>query len=119
MIFRTYILSKPENWIVYEIDIVRHGKDGRDAIRSGIHELIAAGYITRKRIRDEKGQFNKYEYKVSETPDFLTEVSKDGLSNLGKPAHSYINLIDKNANTHRKLQEQAWKRGEIPNQDGL
>ena len=73
-----YLLSRPPNWQVYEIEIIKHAKDGRDSVRSGIKELIDCGYIDRKESRNEKGQFKGYEYSVYETPN------RDGLSNIGK-----------------------------------
>ena len=40
-----YILSKPYDWQVYEGDIKNHALIGRDAVRSGLKELIRCGYI--------------------------------------------------------------------------
>lgn len=72
-----YLLSKPDDWQVYSVDIEKHGTDGRDSIRSAIKELMEIGYVQRKRIRDEKGMLRAVEYVVSEVS------SKDGFSNIG------------------------------------
>lgn len=73
-----YLLSKPDDWKVYESDIVKHSTDGRDGVRKGIQELIKAGYIKRELIQDEKGRLMGYDYQVYEVP------TVDGFSDNGK-----------------------------------
>lgn len=85
-----YLLSKPDHWQVYEKDIVNHGKDGRDAVRSALRELIKEGYITRVRNRDEKGRLTTSEYVVSEVS------AKDGKSNIGKSNIGKSNTTNNN-----------------------
>jgi hypothetical protein len=75
----SYLLSKPDDWIVLVKDIVNRSKDGRDSVYSGIKELIEEGYIVRHRIK-EKGKFIGIEYFVYEYP-----VSKDFQPNTEKP----------------------------------
>ena len=43
-------------------------KDGIDGVRSGIRELEKLGYLTRRQLRNEKGQLAHNEYLVYETP---------------------------------------------------
>lgn len=74
-----YLLSRPDDWQVYEIEIMKHAKDGRDSVRGGIKELIEAGYIDRAQKRDENGKFVGYNYDVFEVP------TEDGKSDNGKP----------------------------------
>ena len=87
-----YLLSKPQDWQVYEKDIKNHCTDGKHSIRSGIQELIKAGYITRQKYRNELGQFRGYEYEVHENPINSTKSTEIRFSDLGKPAPSNINL---------------------------
>lgn len=61
-----YLLSRPDNWDVYETDIVNQSNDGIRAVRSGIHELMEVGYIERQQKRSDKNQFAGYEYVVHE-----------------------------------------------------
>lgn len=61
-----YLLSKPNDWKVYEVDVIKHMKDGRDSIRSGIKELVSNGYIHREQSFDERGKFAGYQYSVYE-----------------------------------------------------
>jgi hypothetical protein len=63
-----YLLSKPDDWKVYESEISSHSKDKIDSVRSGVKELINAGYIKRTREQDGKGKFKGYIYNVFETP---------------------------------------------------
>lgn len=82
-----YLLSKPNEWKVYEVDIVNNMKDGRDGIRSGIKELIEQGYITRQLEQDDKGKFAGYSYNVYEykenNPEYK-QITVDGKTVDGK-----------------------------------
>lgn len=69
-----YILSRPDDWKIYEVEVVKHSKDGRDSVRTGIKELIDYGYIIRHDVRNEKGQFEGYDYEVFETPRNIQTV---------------------------------------------
>lgn len=81
-----YLLSLPDNWQVYESEITKHATDGLRATRSGIKELIAAGYIHRIQKRTETSQFAGYEYIVHESPQ--------------KPLKSTVMLKRENAKRH-------------------
>lgn len=77
-----YLLSKPDDWVTYQTDIEKRSTDGRDSVRSGIKELIDAGYMERIRVR-EKGRFKGWEYSVYEYPQ-ITESTENGFSEVGK-----------------------------------
>lgn len=64
----TYILSRPDDWQFYVTEIVKNTKDSKDAISTGIKELMDCGYIERYRKRDEKGVLREYVYLVYESP---------------------------------------------------
>lgn len=104
-----YLLSKPSDWKVYEIDIVNNMKDGRDSIRSGISELIKNGYIEREMASGEKGKFAGYNYNVyehnSENPCWKTRVGKpdvgktdNGKPDVGKSNTTNTNITNINSN---------------------
>lgn len=53
-----YMLSKPDDWIFYETEMVKAGPDGRDSIRTAIKEIEQAGYLEREQAkRGEDGKF--------------------------------------------------------------
>lgn len=79
-----YLLSLPDDWQIYEEELVKHFKDGIDSLRTGIKELVNIGYIERVRIRDEKGMLRAYDYSVYEVPIHMGK-SKVGESKIGKP----------------------------------
>ena len=90
-----YLLSRPDDWQVYETELQKHSSDGRDSLRTGIKELEQAGYIHRTRKRNEKGQLKEYEYQVFEQP---TQIGKNhvGKSHLGKPDTTNNNSTNNN-----------------------
>ena len=86
-----YLLSRPDDWQVYESEVIKHFKDGRDSIRAGITELQLSGYITRTRMRDTHGRMRGMQYEVFEIPQ---KVSKDGFSNVGESNTTNIDLTN-------------------------
>ena len=62
-----YLLSLPNDWNLSVNGIVACSKEGRRSIGNTIKELISAGYIERKQVRD-KGKFIGYDYFVFEQP---------------------------------------------------
>lgn len=64
-----YLLSRPDNWEVRESHLAQMGADGRDAVRSGLKELIDAGLMIRRQVRAANGQLHWLSY-VSDEPMF-------------------------------------------------
>lgn len=62
-----YLLSKPEDWKTYIKEVANNGKDGVKSIRSGIKELIDAGYVVRTTERDN-GVITDWVYYVYDKP---------------------------------------------------
>ncbi len=62
------MLSLPPEWNFTLQGLAYINKEGLDAITTIIHELERAGYITRNRIRNEKGQLREMEYTVYSSP---------------------------------------------------
>lgn len=62
------MLSLPDDWDYTLAGLAHISKEGVDAIREGIRELEAAGYIVRQRIRNAKGQLTSTEYVIHEQP---------------------------------------------------
>lgn len=81
----TYLLSKPDNWRVYENDIANHFTNGKYAVRTAIQELISTGYMIRAQARTNGGQFDGYDYQVSEKPINSTHPTVCEKPENGKP----------------------------------
>ena len=41
----TYLLSLPDDWVVYLSEIQKHASDGRDSLRTAVAELLEKGYL--------------------------------------------------------------------------
>lgn len=61
-----YIQSKPSGWDFNGRRVAKDSKDGYKSVYAGLKELEDAGYLTRKRCKDEKGKFD-WEYTLSST----------------------------------------------------
>ncbi|QPM68195.1 helix-turn-helix domain-containing protein [Atribacter laminatus] len=72
-----YLLSRPDDWQIYESEIVKHSTDGKASVRAGIKELITHGYVIRQRRRTEKGKFQGYIYNVYEVPPQALEAMEE------------------------------------------
>lgn len=62
------MLRQPDDWDYTVEGLAAQCKEGRDAIRKVIQELIAAGYIVRHRTHREDGAFDGIEYIIYERP---------------------------------------------------
>ena len=61
-----YLLSKPDDWEVKVVDLIKRSRDGREAVYSAINELLSIGYMQRTAERF-KGKFVGCEYILFET----------------------------------------------------
>lgn len=95
-----YLLSRPDDWRIYETELNKHSSDGRDSSRTGIKELEQAGYIHRTRKRNEKGQLREYEYQVFEQPSQIGKTYV-GKTNIGK-SNTTNNNSTNNNNTNNE-----------------
>lgn len=80
----SYLLSRSDEWEVYQAQLQEIGPDGETAVRSGLEELEEAGYLVKRKKRDDEGQFQGWEYVIYENP---TETGKPetGKPETGKP----------------------------------
>lgn len=86
-----YLMSKPDDWKVIIGNLINQSTDGEKSVYSGLRELEKYGYMTRERVRDEKGKFIHMEYIVYElpiatTPDESSISSTSPFSACGKTA---------------------------------
>ena len=62
------MLSLPDDWDYTLKGLARICRDGVDSIAAAVNELEEAGYIIRKRVRDDKGRVRDMEYTILEHP---------------------------------------------------
>lgn len=62
------MLSLPDDWDYSVAGLATLSKDGKDSIMSALAELEKFGYLTRKRLINERGQFDGIEYNIFEKP---------------------------------------------------
>ena len=65
----TWLASRPEGWVVRLSHLVTQATDGASGVRTGLDELEAAGYISRRQVRDDDGKFVAVEYTVHRVPN--------------------------------------------------
>ena len=68
-----YLISKPDDWQVYLKQLSTASTDGIDATRSGMKELVDAGYVRRQESKKENGKFAGHEYVVYEHPSLAEQ----------------------------------------------
>lgn len=96
-----YLLSRPDDWQIYETELEQHSTDGLSGLKSGIKELEEIGYIQRNRKRDKSGRLNGYEYLVYEQPHHIrfSNVGKtvNGKTNNGKTVNGKSHTTNNNS----------------------
>lgn len=111
-----YLLSRPDDWQVYEKELEKHSLDGRDSLKNGIKELETTGYIVRTRKRDDKGRLREYEYSVYEQPN-QNGLSNVGLSNVGK-TNTGLSNVGKPVPTNNDFTNNELTNNNNTNNDG-
>ena len=88
-----YLMTLPNDWVVYKSELVNHFSNGRDAVYKAFNELIDNGFITFDEVKNDKGQFKSYTYYIHEQPveECKRSVRKEHKKNItditvnGKP----------------------------------
>jgi len=87
------MLSLPADWDYTLAGLAHISKEGVDAIRAAVNELVQAGYIIRSRRRNEAGQLSDTEYLIYEFPQnkeseravITTPSESPAVSSLNRP----------------------------------
>ncbi|KUN57238.1 hypothetical protein AQJ46_48000 [Streptomyces canus] len=66
-----YVSTHANGWQVTIADLVRLGPDGREAVRTGLQELEAHGYLIRERLRRPDGTLGEIVYCITDRPATL------------------------------------------------
>lgn len=70
------MLSLPDDWDYSVAGLVTLSKDGKDSVMTALAELEKFGYLSRKQLFNEKGQFNGVEYHIFEEPQQENTISE-------------------------------------------
>lgn len=62
------MLSLPDDWNYSVSGLVKLSKDGKDGVMTALAELEKFGYLTRRQLFNDKGQFSGIEYNIYEQP---------------------------------------------------
>lgn len=73
-----YLLSMPDNWRTNSAQLAGVGRDGREAVRTGLAELEAAGYLARRRNQDSAGHWSTVTYVYDTPQDAVTNPVENG-----------------------------------------
>lgn len=71
------MLSLPDDWDYSVAGLVTLSKDGKDSVMTALAELEKFGYLARKQLFNEKGQFNGVEYHIFEEPQRENTISEN------------------------------------------
>lgn len=85
----TFIQSKPNNWAFSAERITLQTKDGLDGVKTALKELESHGYLTRRKFKNEKGQWDS-EYALhvfSESGKTHGGKTHVGKTAVGKPTN--------------------------------
>lgn len=74
------MLSLPDDWDYSIEGLTKLSKDGRDGVAAALKELEKFGYLERKVNKNDKGQFEGYEYIVYEKPNTENQLSENLIS---------------------------------------
>ncbi len=131
------MLSLPPEWNYTVSGLVKLSKDGKDSIMSALSELEKFGYLTRERVKDDKGQFAGVEYNIYELPQLENPIAENPISekpisenppqlntnvlNTNKLNTNLIYILDsiKNKNTRELFKEYINMRSDYITATGL
>ena len=111
------MLSLPEGWDYTTKGLACICKDGVDSICSTVKELENAGYVQRRRLRNELGHLTEVEYTILEKP--IRPVSTENLPEAGKAPKRENPVLEKPVlgNPVLDIPEQAIPEQEKPEQE--
>lgn len=75
------MLSLPENWNYSVRGLAAICREGADAVNSALRELMAAGYVVRRMLREPSGRIYDTEYTIYEQPPQIPDPALPHLEN--------------------------------------
>lgn len=104
------MLSFGPGWKFYMKDLEKRCTNGRESLRSALHELTTLQYVNKTQIRDCHGHFHGWSFIVYDLPHRMTDSPisdkpNDGKPEVGKPVD--ITYTINNTNNINKNKQQA------------
>jgi hypothetical protein len=100
------ILSRPDNWKTTAESLARESKEGRSAILTVLKELEQVGYMTRRKYRNDKGQWvwESYVFDTVQSQESEPEFNNPPTDNptSGEPSTEIQPLIEELSKYERK-----------------
>jgi len=98
------MLSLPDDWDYTLKGLAKICRDGVDSIAAAVKELEDAGYVIRKRVRDQNGRVGEMEYTIMEQPSPKWDFPVQGKPVQENPAqenpeqekHPQLNIEESN-----------------------
>lgn len=117
-----HLLSKPDDWIIKIEYLMRHGKEGKKAIRTAMQELAQYGFLMRDRVLGQDGKITTVTY-IADYPAFIDVGSAERRIIGYEPAATDIPVSDTSvAGTSQKRQVDNGKvllTPELPTTDAV
>lgn len=111
------MLSLPNDWDYSIKGLVDYSKDSKDSVMSGLKELEDFGYLKRTLVKNDRGQFDGYDYNVFEKPQRenpCAENPNTGNPNSENPTQLNTNILNtKELNTNNKKENTKEKNEEL------
>ena len=97
------MLSLPDDWDYSIAGLATLSKDGKDSIMSALGELEKFGYLARKRLTNDKGQFAGVEYNIFESPQEKPIAEKPNQDSSNEENSNSENPTQLNTNSINNL----------------
>jgi hypothetical protein len=115
-----HLLSLPQGWRVTTTDLARDNREGRDAIRTALSELVALRYVIREKRQDARGRWHTImtvHGKPQPETDSQAPVTEDGFPGVGKPGVGEsgakdLKTVTENGKDQKMAQERASRRAQ-------
>lgn len=95
-----YIMTLPDDWSIYQSELVKHFSDGITALSSAMGELETKGYIHKRKVRTPDGKLNGWEYIVYENPNTDSPNLEKPISVNPRPENPKLPSTDDNQDTN-------------------
>ena len=111
------MLSLPNDWDYSIKGLVDYSIDSKDSVMSGLKELEEFGYLKRTMVKNDKGQFEGYDYNVFEKPQRENPYAENPNTenpNSENPTQLNTNILNtKELNTNNKKENTKEKNDEL------